>query len=97
MEILKLTPVLRDRPWGGRRLGSEYGLCEADTRVAEAWMLSCHPEGRVRVSGGEFDGRSLAEVLTKHPEYMGTHAKKFGRFPLTIKLIDAAEDQLANV
>ena len=60
MQIFLLRPALKDYIWGGGRLSERYGIGEADKPVAEAWMLSCHPEGRVRVSGGEFDGRSLA-------------------------------------
>ncbi len=96
MDILKLMPVPRETMWGGERLCEHFGIeCSEEqdsSRIGEAWMLSCHPNARSRVVGGEFDGKSLPEVLTKHPEYMGSDAKRFNRFPLMIKLIDAREN-----
>lgn len=35
-------------------------------------------------------GRTLAQVLAAHPQFVGTKAEKAGEFPLLIKLIDAA-------
>lgn len=90
--LLKLKPIPKDYIWGGSRLVEEFDAPGESDKVGELWMLSCHPEGRSRVDGGAYDGRSLPEVLTKHPEYMGTDAGKFNRFPLMIKLIHACED-----
>lgn len=97
MEILKLKPVVKDYIWGGTRLRDEYGAESSGERAAEAWMLSCHPDGRCKVDGGEFDGKSLPEVLTQHPEYMGTDAKSFRQFPVMVKLIDAAQPTSVQV
>lgn len=90
--LLKLRPIPKEYIWGGSRLTEEFDAPGESEKLGELWMLSCHPEGRSRVDGGEYDGRSLAEVLTKHPDYMGRHAKRFSRFPLMIKLIHACED-----
>jgi len=95
--LLKLTPIAKDYIWGGSRLVEEFDAPEGSDKVGELWMLSCHPDGRSRVEGGAWDGKSLPEVLTKHPEYMGTDAKKFGRFPLMIKLIHACDDLSVQV
>ena len=97
MSILKLKPVIMENIWGGTRLRDTYGLSVGSDHVGEMWMLSCHPESRSRIVGGVYNGSSLPEVLTAHPEYMGTHAKNFNRFPLLIKLIDAAEDLSVQV
>ncbi len=90
--LLKLRPIPKDYLWGGSRLVDEYDAPGDSDKVGELWMLSCHPDDRSRVVGGVYDGKSLPEVLTKHPEYMGTDAKKFSRFPLMVKLIHACED-----
>jgi len=90
--LLKLRPIPKDCIWGGSRLVEEYDAPGESDKVGELWMLSCHPDHRSRVEGGAYDGKSLPEVLTKHPEYMGTHAKRFSRFPLMIKLIHACDD-----
>ncbi len=97
MEIFKLVPAVKDYLWGGSRLRNEFGITSDSERIAEAWMLSCHPEGRCRISGGEFDGVSLASLLSKHPEFMGTHSKNFSYFPVLIKIIDACDNLSVQV
>ena len=92
-----LKPALKDYIWGGSKLNTRYGIGTGGEPVAEAWMLSCHPDGRSRISGGEFDGRTLPELLRQHPEYMGTHARDFRMFPVMIKLIDAAQTTSVQV
>ena len=92
MEIYKLTPATKDYIWGGSRLREDFGISADSERIAEAWVLSCHPDGRSRICGGELDGKSLAGMLSRNPEYMGTHAKNFSRFPVMVKLIDACDD-----
>lgn len=92
MPIFKLRPVAMSDIWGGTRLCEQFGAESDSDKVGELWMLSTHPDSRSRVIGGEYDGCNIAEVLTAHPEYMGAHAKNFNRFPVLIKLIDAAED-----
>ena len=58
--------------------------------LAESWELSCHEAGPSVVASGEWAGRTLAQVLAAHPQFVGTKAEKAGEFPLLIKLIDAA-------
>lgn len=41
-----LKPVLKDYIWGGTRLKEEYGFTTDKPTVAEAWMLSCHKDGK---------------------------------------------------
>lgn len=97
MYTLILDPVLKDSIWGGVRLKEEFGFESESERIAEAWVLSCHPDGRCHVKNGEFEGKTLAEVLSVRREWMGTHAKNFKRFPLLIKLIDSAEGTSIHV
>lgn len=92
MEIFKLTPAVKDYIWGGSKLRDEFGIAADTDRVAEAWVLSCHPDGRTRISGGEYDGASLAGLLSKNPEFMGKNSRRFKRFPVMVKLIDARDD-----
>ena len=95
--LLKLRPIPKEYIWGGSRLVEEYDAPGESEKVGELWMLSCHPDHRSRVDGGAYDGKSLPEVLTRHPDYMGTDAKKFGRFPLMVKLIHACDDLSVQV
>ena len=95
--LLKLRPIPKDYIWGGSRLVDEFDAPGESHKVGELWMLSCHPDHRSRVEGGAYDGKSLPEVLTRHPEYMGAHARKFNRFPLMVKLIHACDDLSVQV
>lgn len=45
MSILKLKPSCKDYLWGGHRLAEEYGVEYDGDILAEAWELSCHPDG----------------------------------------------------
>lgn len=80
---LFLTPSLKDFIWGGDRLPKEYGYETDLPRVAEAWVLSCHPAGSSVVQNGPYAGWTLPAVLEDWGET--------GEFPLLIKLIDARD------
>ena len=45
MAILKLTPSCQDYLWGGSRLRTDFGIKSDLEPLAEAWVLSCHPDG----------------------------------------------------
>ena len=96
MEILKLTPTGKDYLWGGTRLREEYEKKIDLTPLAETWECSIHPDGPSYVKNGEFKGKTLAEVLKQHPEYIGTKVKN-GELPVLIKFIDAKKDLSVQV
>lgn len=88
MPILKLTPSCKDYLWGGDRLKAEFGVQSEMCPLAEAWVLSAHPDGPSYLD----DGSTLASYLATHPEASGTHCRKFSQFPILIKFIDAKND-----
>ena len=85
MNILKLTPSCKDYLWGGNRLRSDFGIKSDLNPLAEAWVLSCHPDGPSYLP----DGTTLAEYIAAHPGCLGTDCEKFEQFPILIKFIDA--------
>ena len=85
-----LAPAFKDYIWGGERLKRDWGKQTDLSPLAESWELSCHEAGPSVVASGEWAGRTLAQVLAAHPQFVGTKAEKAGEFPLLIKLIDAA-------
>ncbi len=94
MDILKLNPVFKDYLWGGTRLKTDFGFdCDFD-KVAEGWMLSCHKDGRNTIDGGEFDGKTLDDIIKENGsiKVVGTRAADFPYFPILIKLIDAKDN-----
>ena len=96
MEIMKLLPAGKDYLWGGTRLRDEYGKKIYMTPLAETWECSVHPDGPSRIVNGEFKGKTLADVIKQHPEYLGTKAEN-GEFPILVKFIDAKSDLSVQV
>ena len=93
MKPLKLKPAIKDYIWGGTRLSKEFDMVSFLDRQAEAWVLSCHPDGESVVENGTFASRTLSDVLKNEGKgYLGTHSEKFETFPVLIKLIDARDN-----
>ena len=92
MEILSLKPTVKDTIWGGRKLMDDFGFSTTESNIAEAWLLSCHKDGPAFVCGGEYNGKTLAEVIEKEGrEVLGTDNADIPDFPVLIKIIDACD------
>ena len=93
--MLKLRPACKDYLWGGQRLRTQYHIDSALTPLAEAWVLSCHPDGESVITaitgdtGGAFEGQPLSAFLAANPGAAGTNCPAGAPLPLLIKLIDA--------
>lgn len=92
-----LKPAGKDYLWGGSRLKDDFSKDMDLTPLAETWECSTHPDGPSIVASGAYAGRLLSEVLSRHPEYMGTHPKTDGGLPILIKFIDARKDLSVQV
>ena len=93
MSILKLKPVFKDYLWGGRRLVDEYNMDFEGDILAEAWTLSCHPDGPSLIANGPYAGRTLQEYININGmEVLGTHCRRFRDFPILVKMIDAKDN-----
>ena len=55
MSILKLRPACKDYLWGGHRLVDEYNVSYDGDILAEAWVLSCHPDGPSIIMNGPYE------------------------------------------
>lgn len=91
MDILKLSPVFKDYIWGGTRLRDDFKMETDIDPVAEGWMLACHKDGMNTIDGGEYDKKTLKEVIDTEgsEKILGENSKKFDYFPVLIKIIDA--------
>lgn len=91
--LLKMTPHLTARPWGGERLVTQLNRgCSQSRPIGESWELSDHPDGPSRVDGGPFDGWLFGDVLRAYPHAMVGHDHAPQAYPLLVKYIDAASD-----
>ncbi len=92
MYPLLLKPPIKDYLWGGTKLKTEFGFSTEKEIAAEAWMLSCHKDGKNLVINGEHKGKTINEVLEIWGRNaLGERAEKFSYFPILIKLIDAKQ------
>lgn len=93
MCILKFKPSCKNYLWGGHRLADEYGIEYEEDILAEAWELSCHPDGPSYISNGKYAGRTLEEFIeAEGKEVLGIHCRRFRDFPILIKFIDAKQN-----
>ena len=93
MSILKLKPACKDYLWGGHRLVDEYNVEYDGDILAEAWELSCHPDGPSVIMNGPYEGKTLREYLDLvGMEALGTHCRRFREFPILTKFIDARDN-----
>lgn len=92
MPPLRLLPLFKQRPWGGRRLAQQWHKPDSNGGGwAESWEVVDLGDDQSRVLGGPFDGRTLHDLVREHPdELLGRHAG-CEQFPLLFKFLDAAE------
>ena len=91
---LVFAPILKQTVWGGDHLREVAGRPIAPgSRIGESWELSDRPGDMSVVADGPKAGRTLAALMRREREQLlGKKAAAVGeRFPLLIKLIDAAE------
>ena len=96
-EPLLLRPAGKDYLWGGNRLNDDFEKNIRLSPLAETWECSTHPDGQSYVSGGHFDGQSLAKVLKARPDYLGMRHRGETGLPILIKFIDAKKDLSVQV
>ena len=71
--------------------------CDYDN-IAEAWILSAHPDGQSTVASGKHAGLFLSQYIdTVGKDVLGWKCSHLEDFPLLIKLIDAAQDLSVQV
>ena len=92
MEPMLLKPVGKDYLWGGNRLKTEFYKNIPKDPLAETWECSAHPDGPSMVVNGVFSGCTLDEVLSQHPEYLGSKVDQQYGLPILVKFIDAEQD-----
>lgn len=93
MTVLKLIPACKDYLWGGQRLKNEFNISYDGDILAEAWELSCHPDGPSVIAEGEYKGKTLKEYLDENGmEVLGTNCRRFREFPILTKFIDARDN-----
>jgi mannose-6-phosphate isomerase len=90
------SPVCKERVWGGSSLEKMVN-CKNPGQgpIGEAWIVSDHPEGKTRILNGACSGRFLSEVKQTHRTWFSPFP--MAKFPLLVKLLDAADDLSVQV
>lgn len=96
--ILKVSPYLRPKVWGGRKLDDVFGkeLPEPGP-YGESWEVSDLEEGQSSVCNGPLAGRPLADVVRLWGEAMTGANRDSDQFPLLVKILDASADLSVQV
>jgi mannose-6-phosphate isomerase len=86
---LRFLPVFRSYIWGGTRLASELGKNTPDDGIwAESWEIVDHREAESVVADGEFQGKTIRELIFSFPrEILGRDTPQ-ERLPLLLKYLD---------
>lgn len=92
---LTFTPALKDYLWGGRNLETMFGRQLPPGVIAESWEISAHDDGQSVVANGPYAGLTLRQLHEQMGiDLIGSRsqwAQDRGKFPLLIKLLDAAQ------
>ena len=93
--LVQFEPAFFERIWGGHRFTTLLGYdAPRNVPLGEAWLISDHPAHESRVSNGPWRGQTLHDLMLSSPDYLlGSNAAPtvHGRFPLLLKILDAAE------
>lgn len=99
-DVLRLEPILVERPWGGRRLARLGRSLPEAVLIGESWEIADlaiggeSPEAlSTPVADGPLRGVSLAELIERYgAELLGSaEPTADGRFPILVKLLDARQ------
>ncbi|NNE02916.1 MAG: class I mannose-6-phosphate isomerase [Eudoraea sp.] len=92
---LKFQPILKERLWGGTKLGTILGKSIPNNITGESWELSGVQGDVSVVANEELAGTSLNQLIeTYTDDLLGKGVvRRFGKdFPILIKFIDAKQD-----
>lgn len=95
MKIFKFRPIYKTTLWGGNRIASFKNVELPEKNIGECWEISGIEGNESIVAEGEDAGNSLSMIVEKYGEKLvgSDNYRRFGnKFPLLIKLIDAARD-----
>ena len=89
---LRFRPVYQTYLWGGENLKTRLGRSDApEGIVAESWEISDRDDGMGVVAEGPWAGKSFREVMEAHGASILGERCTAERFPLLIKVLDAAK------
>lgn len=92
--IFKFHPIYKERPWGGKSILklAQQRLLPPGKKIGESWEISDRAIDESVIANGTFKGKSIRWLLSEHGTFvMGQTWETGRRFPLLVKILDAAE------
>ncbi|NIA15317.1 MAG: mannose-6-phosphate isomerase [Nitrospiraceae bacterium] len=92
--LLRFHEGFFERVWGGSKLRILYGKDTPDKPIGESWVISDHSSHESVVSEGPYAGQTLRQLLEANADaILGSRPTLtvHGRFPLLLKILDAAD------
>lgn len=89
---LKLKPAVRSYIWGGTKLKELWGKESDNDTIAECWELSMYTDSESIVDDPAFYEYTLSKLQRNYPEFFGDKVNDYSKFPILVKLLDAAAD-----
>ncbi|MDQ8185407.1 type I phosphomannose isomerase catalytic subunit [Pelagicoccus sp. SDUM812002] len=86
-------PIYQERVWGARNLSEALGRDLPDGKViGEAWEVVDRPEAQSVVASGEFEGKTIRELISENATaIMGEGYDPQRPFPILVKWLDCAD------
>ncbi len=100
MDIIKMTPAMKEMVWGGSWLHERFGKEIPSDKTGEAWEVAAHPHGQSVAASEPYCGQTLGDLVEQYKEELvGTevYARYGTYFPLLIKFIDANQNLSVQV
>ncbi|EOQ95619.1 putative phosphomannose isomerase type I [Leptospira wolbachii serovar Codice str. CDC] len=90
-KVLFLTPIYKEKIWGGRKFETALGRKIPEGSIGESWEVSVYGTDISPINNPEFRNIPLTELIRKSPnEVLGKPFVPSG-LPLLVKVIDAKE------
>lgn len=95
-EPIKFKPIMKETIWGSDNIArfKRQEFPEGLT-IGESWEISGLPGSETEVASGTLAGIKINELIRRYPDDIlgrGVKAAAGGRFPVMVKIIDAARD-----
>lgn len=93
MQLLKFSPLYKERVWGGRDLETKMGRqLPVGKRIGESWELVDREDEQSMVENGPLAGKTLRELLEKDADaVLGPGSDGEKPFPILVKWLDCRE------
>lgn len=65
---IKFAPILKEKIWGGTKLNTVLGKDSLQEDIGESWEISSVKNNESIVVNGEFNGKTLKELIKKYKE-----------------------------